>query len=271
MMEVIAETVHITVEASPTCNGRRHKCIETARTIREHDFEGIQTQVHCARSFNCFCDQGWKRGSQFQDRWLHPKDSFFFATDSEDEQIEQRTLLDEDTCSDTVNVVGQRNSGRQLRLRWSKHTPPVNAASNVQVPDVLDSHDRRLMLSARSEWRDSRDGQPKWSGLWWSVLDTSGSGSRCAQSHWSPTVVSFQHSSLWAAATGHRSLPVLQWLAQSAQHLSIPVCGVEMPGHDAVMAGWEALHHALTSSLQESGLTCSVGDTKLAHKKGPRR
>ena len=50
---------------------------------------------------------------------------------------------------------------------------------------------------------------------------------------------------MWAAAMGDRSCPVLQWLAQSAQHLSIPVCGVEMLGHDAVMAGWKALHHAL--------------------------
>ena len=35
---------------------------------------------------------------------------------------------------------------------------------------------------------------------------------------------------------------------QSVQHVSIPVCcGVEMPGHDAVMAAWEALHLALVT------------------------
>ena len=76
---------------------------------------------------------------------------FCLATDSEDDQIHQRTLLDEDTCSDTVSLVGQRNSGRRLRLRWSEHTPPVNTTSNVQVPDVPDSHDRRFDASACSD------------------------------------------------------------------------------------------------------------------------
>ena len=50
---------------------------------------------------------------------------------------------------------------------------------------------------------------------------------------------------MWAAAAGDRSCAVLEWLAQSVRNVSIPVCGVEMPGHEAVMAGWEALHLAV--------------------------
>ena len=240
VMEVIAETVHTTVEASPTRNGRRYKCIETARTIRSMILRGFRSKSLCPLLQLFFRPAGVEERVPIPGEMVASNRFFCFATDSEDEQIEQRTLF-EDTCSDTVNVVGQRNSGRQLRLRWSKHTPPVNATSNVQVPDVLDSHDRRLMrvraASGATVETGNRSGQVSGGACW-----TSGSGSRCAQSHWSPTVVSFQHSSLWAAATGNRSLPVLQWLAQSAQHLSIPVCDVEMPGHDAVMAGWEALH-----------------------------
>ena len=38
----------------------------------------------------------------------------------------------------------------------------------------------------------------------------------------------------------------------SVQHVPIPVCGVEMPGYDAVMAGWEALQLALNTTGIES-------------------
>ena len=47
VMEVIAETVHTTVEASPTRNGRRHKCIETARTIRSMILRGFRRKSLC--------------------------------------------------------------------------------------------------------------------------------------------------------------------------------------------------------------------------------
>ena len=148
---------------------------------------------------------------------------FSLATDSEDEQIDRRILIDEDICSNTASLVQQRNSGRRLR---SEHTPPVvNHTSSVQVvPDVPDSHDRRLIRVRAAMRRENRPSEVRRAAevvrLW-----RSGSG---AQSHSTPTMVSFQHSSNVGAAVGDRSCPVLFWLAESAQHLSIPVSGVEM-------------------------------------------
>ena len=52
---------------------------------------------------------------------------------------------------------------------------------------------------------------------------------------------------MWAAAAVDRSCAVLEWLAHSVRDVSIPVFGVEMPGHEAVMAGWEALHLAVNT------------------------
>ena len=95
VMEVTAETVHTTVEASPTHDDRGYRCMETVQDNSEHDFEGTQTQVIVPASSAAL------RAAGLEER----------ATDSEDEQNDQRTLLDEDTCSDTVSLVGQRNSG----------------------------------------------------------------------------------------------------------------------------------------------------------------
>ena len=45
---------------------------------------------------------------------------FSLATDSEDEEVERRTKIDEDSCSDPVSLIGRRNSRRRLRLSWSE-------------------------------------------------------------------------------------------------------------------------------------------------------
>ena len=72
---------------------------------------------------------------------------FSLATDSEDEEVERRTTLDEDSCSDTVSLIGRRNSRRRLRLRWSEcvsivaHSPGCEHETRVDTPD---SHDERL-------------------------------------------------------------------------------------------------------------------------------
>ena len=52
---------------------------------------------------------------------------------------------------------------------------------------------------------------------------------------------------MWAAATGDRSCGVLQWVAQSAENLSISVGGCDMTGSEAVFAGWEALQSVMNS------------------------
>ena len=75
---------------------------------------------------------------------------FSLATDSEDEQVDRRT---------TVDDIGQRNSRRRLRLRWSECVPPAaNPAGDVQecVPDVPDSHVRRSMQVRAALQRDCR-------------------------------------------------------------------------------------------------------------------
>ena len=50
---------------------------------------------------------------------------------------------------------------------------------------------------------------------------------------------------MWAASSGDSSCAVLQWLADSAQNVSISVGGDSMSGRDAVMAAWDALHAAM--------------------------
>ena len=57
---------------------------------------------------------------------------------------------------------------------------------------------------------------------------------------------------------------VLEWLAQSVRDVSIPVCGVEMPGHEAVMAGWEALHLAVNTM----GIQSVEGLSEWIHGQG---
>ena len=120
-------------------------------------------------------------------------------------------------------------------MRWSEHTQPVNATGNGQVPDVPDSHDKRLMRVRAAMRRDSRPPEVRRAAkVVRSLAERVGQADLQAgvprairRQQWSV----FNILLMWTAATGDRSCPVLQWLAQSAQHLSIPVCGVEMPGH----------------------------------------
>ena len=59
---------------------------------------------------------------------------------------------------------------------------------------------------------------------------------------------------MWDAASGDRSCGVLQWVAQAAQDLSIPVCGSDMTGSEAVFAGWEGLQSAMNLSRRVVGV-----------------
>ena len=74
---------------------------------------------------------------------------FSLATDSEDEEGERRTTFDEDSCSDTVSLVGRRNP-RPLRLRWSEGSP----CRETRV-DTPDSHDERSRRAREALQRDS--------------------------------------------------------------------------------------------------------------------
>ena len=155
--------------------------------------------------------------------------------------------MDEDTFSDTVSFVGQRNSGRRLRLRWSEHTPPVNATGNLQVPDVPDSHDRRLMRVRAAMRRDSPQPEVRRAAQVVRSLaervgqaDLEAGVPRAIRRHQSV----FNIILMCAVASGDRSCPVAVVGTISTAFVH-PVCGAEMPGRDAVMAGWETLHHAL--------------------------
>ena len=80
---------------------------------------------------------------------------FSLATDSKDEEVERRTTLDEDSCSDIVSLIGRR---RWLRLRWSEcvsiveHSPGCQQETRVDTPD---SHDERLRRVREALQRDS--------------------------------------------------------------------------------------------------------------------
>ena len=72
---------------------------------------------------------------------------FSLATDSGDEEVERRTTIDEDSYSDTVSLIGRRNSRRRLRLRWSECVPIVAHSLGCEQEtrvDTPDSHDERL-------------------------------------------------------------------------------------------------------------------------------
>ena len=78
---------------------------------------------------------------------------FSLATDSEDEEVERRTTLDEDSCSDTVSLIGRRNSRRQLRLRWSECAPIVAHSPGCEQETRVD--DERLRRVREALQRDS--------------------------------------------------------------------------------------------------------------------
>ena len=59
-------------------------------------------------------------------------------------------------------------------------------------------------------------------------------------------MVIVEHSFTWAASSGDRSCAVLQWLAESAQNVSISVGGENLPGSDSLhgaMRGWGVFHN----------------------------
>ena len=190
---------------------------------------------------------------------------FSLATESEDEQSARRTTIGEET-SDTMSLIGIRNSRRRLRLRWSEHAPSTaNVPGNVLAgaPHEPDSHDMRLMRVREAMQRDgqpprgetgSRGGQVSGSAQW-----ASRSRGWCAESD--ARVVCFQCSSHVGSCSRDRSCAVLEWLAQSVRDVSIRV---EMPGHEAVMAGWETLHLAVDTM----GIQSVEGLSEWIHGQG---
>ena len=90
----IAETVQSSVEASQTFEVCGHRC-------NENEIAGIQSQVTVPASSAVL---------QMAGRRVVSNRFFSLATDSEDEQIDRRILI----------LVQQRNSGRRLRLSWSR-------------------------------------------------------------------------------------------------------------------------------------------------------
>ena len=153
VMEVIAETFHT--------NDRGDRCIDTVQDNSELDIVRIQSQVTVPASSAALQAAGVEeRALPMAGRRVASNRFFSLATDSEDEQVDQRTPIDEDTCSDTESMVEHRNSGRRLQLRWSEHTAPVvNPTGDVQVVPVLDSHDRRLMRVRAAMRRNNRQAE----------------------------------------------------------------------------------------------------------------
>ena len=230
VMEEIADAV-TRAEAFQPQDVPGNRCIETVQDNSEHDVAGIQSQVTVPASSAALQAAGMDLTAG---RRVASNRFFSLATDSEDEQIDQRTVNDQDTCSDTVSLIEQRNSGRRLRLRWSEHTAPVvNPTGNVQdAPDVPDSHDRRLMRVRAAMRRDNPPLEVRRAAeLVRSLAERVGQADLEAGV---PRAIRRQQWSVSSVA-----------VVGTVQDLSIPVCGAEMRGHDAVMAGWEALHQAL--------------------------
>ena len=105
-MEEIAETV-TRVEAFQPQDVPGDRCIDTVQDNSEHDVAGIQSQVTVPASSAALQAAGM---DLMGGRRVASNRFFSLATDSEDEQIDQRTVIDQDTCSDTVNLIEQRNS-----------------------------------------------------------------------------------------------------------------------------------------------------------------
>ena len=158
--------------------------------------------------------------------------------------------MDEDTCFDTVSLVGQRNSGRRLRLRWSEHTPPANPTRNV--------HDRRMMRVRAAMQRDNRPPEvrrAKWSGLWRSVSDKRIWRQVCPEP---VDANSGQFSTFLSCGQLQRGIDCAQCC--SGWHNQHSTCPPNLwRGHDAVLAGWEALHQALNVMGIQSSKGCQSG------------
>ena len=70
---------------------------------------------------------------------------------------------------------------------------------------------------------------------------------------------------MWSAAEGDRSCAVLEWLSAEAQQVpSLCVAGEEVPGREAALMGWEALHDAMRSQ----GITSREDLSEWIHNQG---
>ena len=220
-MEEIAETVHARVEAVQTQDVRGDRCIGTVQDNSEHDFAGIQSQVTVPASSAALQAAGMDLMA-----WRRVASNRFFslATDSEDERIDQWTVIDEDTCSDTVSLVERRNPRRRLSLQWSQCAPtPINPVGAQPHVPVLDSHEERLQRvreamrhHAHDESREVRRARD----MVRSLADRVGRADPNAgvipreirRQQWSFLNIPL----MWAASSGDRSCAVLQWLARAS-------------------------------------------------------
>ena len=127
----------VVVDGSEHVSGR---CPDLVATLREDN--GANEDV--GRDFECR-SQPTETACAGDLRSLGSNRFFSLATDSEDDEVERRTLIDADSCSDTVSLIGRGNSRRRLRLRWSEDVPTVAHTSGCgEVADAPDSHDMRL-------------------------------------------------------------------------------------------------------------------------------
>ena len=125
--------------------------MDLSRTTRSY-FAGFQRQPTVPVSSATLRAAGWQSGPPTL-QGLASNRFFGVATDSEDEQVDRRTTIDADTCSDIKSPIGHRNSRRRFRLRWSEGVPPAaNPTGHVHdcVPDVSDSPWQAVDASACS-------------------------------------------------------------------------------------------------------------------------
>ena len=67
---------------------------------------------------------------------------------------------------------------------------------------------------------------------------------------------------MWSAAKGNRQCWTLEWLASRAELLPpVTVGGVEVPGREAEITGWNVLHNAMRSWGNESRRASRNGST----------
>ena len=70
---------------------------------------------------------------------------------------------------------------------------------------------------------------------------------------------------MWSAAEGNRRCWTLEWLASRAELLPpVTVGGVEVPGREAAITGWEVLHNAMRSW----GIESREGLSEWIHHQG---
>ena len=210
-------------------------------------------------------------------RGLESNRFFSLATDSEDEEGERRTTFDEDSCSDTVSLVGRRNP-RRLRLRWSEGSPCREQETRVDTPDSHDERSRRArealqrdssrpimgvsgsniesdVPNRRRQFRAVRNDDPDSEAQ--TALTLLNVLARrvgavpveapvpvaIRQHRWSPLFVPL----LWSAAGVEATTPVLEMLVRTASSVSEPIQfhGSNTAAAEAVRVGWTALRGVL--------------------------